>query len=272
MSVAALSKIRLTWGLLFAHGVLAPLLGLASDGLAPTIILIVLAVLVVVVVRHARRVMAGWRSVIEAEGLQALGDANGYKNHELRNQLLQFPVCSGRSSWGFTQGLSNVLQGERDGVRVTVVEYWRSVVRGNSDPPRTDTHLVCFDSPADAWPPFTLHDRAAVALAGTHDGSESGTPWLDPGAFAARTDVDLSDAPAVAAGYRLRAQEPEDARALFTPDALAFLAAHRGWNVEAMGRVAVVYQLGRRLGYNELRPYLAEARDVLSVLRAGRGQ
>ena len=195
--------------------------------------------------RADRRRTEGLRRVAEEMGFEyaATASADG-----LRTRYPGFHL--------FAQGrrpeVRNLLRGRAGGLDVSLFDY--AYVTGGGKSRRTWRQTVLAFEFADAdLPGFSLRPEMWFHKVGQ---------WLG------YKDIDFDTNPKFSKQYLLRSGErEEDVRALFNDRVLEYFADHPNLCTEGCGGRLVYYRAQKRIGPDEVRPFLEEGFRVLALFR-----
>lgn len=158
----------------------------------------------------------------------------------------------------FNQGRSrratNVMQGEANGVAVSIFGYWYTTGHGK----RSHTHsqtVICFHSEQMNLPDFELRPEHLFHKIGSAFGYN---------------DIDFASHPTFSKKYLLRGPNEEAIRDLFEPEKLEFFEnlGKPLVSIEAEASRLIFYRAGKRLKPGYIRDFMEEGFRVYGLFRA----
>lgn len=151
---------------------------------------------------------------------------------------------------GIRQRLSNLMHGKIEGTDVAVFDYEYLIPNGKSS--RTVSQTVI-------WLQRRGTKRTEFALRPESIWNAIGT-WIGHG------DINFDSHPTFSHDYLLRGDDENAVRELFTDDVLAFYEQHSGLSTEGAGNKLLVYRDEVLLAPDDIKPFLKEALQLLSLL------
>jgi hypothetical protein len=151
---------------------------------------------------------------------------------------------------GHTREAGNVMQGEMDGMAVSVFDY--SYVTGSGKTRRDHRQtVVSLSLPRLALPHFILRPENLFHKVASAFG------WHD---------IDFAEAPNFSKRYLLRGAQEHSVRAAFNPGVLDFLERHAGVSAEGCSSHLIYYRAGRTQKPIEIRQFMREACELARLL------
>jgi hypothetical protein len=151
---------------------------------------------------------------------------------------------------GHSRQVRNLMQGEIDGLTVSIFDYTYVTGSGKTRSEHRQT-VVGLSLPALALPPFILRPenlfhKVASAL-GWHD-------------------IDFPEAPSFSKRFLLRGAQEHAIRAAFNPGVLDFFERHPGVSAQGCGSQLIYYRAGRQQPPADIRPFLRQGCELARLL------
>lgn len=189
------------------------------------------------------------------EALQRVADELGFTFSPQAPGLLAGFDGMHLFSQGHGKRLTNVLQGEANGLTVDVFDYAYTTGGGKNSHTHRQT-VVCFHLPDRELPVFSLRPENVLHRIGTWFGYQ---------------DINFDDFPVFSKRYLLRGPDEPAIRGVFTPKVLTFYEGLTGVSTEGAGRTLIFYRDNRRVQPEQVRGFLEEGFAMLQVFRPGDG-
>jgi hypothetical protein len=151
---------------------------------------------------------------------------------------------------GHSREARNVMQGELDGVTVSLFDYTYVTGSGKS---RSDHHqtVVGLSLPALSLPAFVLKPENIFHKVGSAFGFQ---------------DIDFPEAPNFSKRFLLRRAQEHAIRAAFKPIVLSFFERHEGMSAEGRGNHLIYYRAGRAQQPIDIRGFMRQGCELAKLL------
>jgi hypothetical protein len=186
------------------------------------------------------------------EALQRVADELGFTFSQKDPGLLLRFAGMHLFSQGHGQRITNVLQGEANGLRVDLFDYTFTIGGGKSSSTHRQT-VVSFVLPDRDLPAFSLRPENTFHRIGAWFGYQ---------------DINFEDFPVFSKRYLLRGPDEPAIRKLFTPEVMTFYEGLTGVCTEGAGCVLIFYRERHRVAPEQTRGFLEEGFGVLKVFRS----
>jgi hypothetical protein len=154
-------------------------------------------------------------------------------------------------SQGHGKRLTNLMRGEAGGLAVEIFDY-RYVTGGGKSSQTWNQTVICFRLNGPDLPDFSLRPENVFHRIGALFGYQ---------------DINFEDYPVFSKSYLLRGPDEKAIRELFTDRVLAFYEGRTGLSTEGGGNQLLFYRHNKRVDPQQVRSFLEEGFQVLSVFR-----
>jgi len=151
---------------------------------------------------------------------------------------------------GHSREPGNVMQGEMDGVTVSLFDYTYVTGSGKSSQKHRQT-VVCLSLPTLALPHFVLRPENVFHKIG--------------GVFGFH-DIDFPEAPNFSKRFLLRGAEEHAVRAVFNPGVLSFFERHKDMSAEGFGNQLIYYRASRIQQPIDIRGFMRQGCELARLL------
>jgi hypothetical protein len=152
---------------------------------------------------------------------------------------------------GQAHQVRNIATGRLHDDRVRAFDYHYTIGQGRQETVMRQT-VAFFPGTLNGMPDFEMVPRDAAATTGPVYGYQ---------------DVNFGAGLEFSRRYSVRGSDHQAIREALHPDALVYIGAHQGWNVEIRGGNMVIYRVNERVEPNALRTFVDETHGVLSAIR-----
>ena len=142
------------------------------------------------------------------------------------------------------------MQGELDGVAISLFDYWYSTGGGRFSHVYDQT-VVILSLPTLSLPAFVLKPENIFHKAGSAFGMQ---------------DIDFPEAPNFSKRSLLRGAQAQAIRAAFNPGVLDFFERHEGMSAEGRGNHLIYYRAGRAQRPADIRGFMRQGCELARLL------